>query len=145
MADYRTLDEPLQPDRSILIVGLAGRVYGIDRATGELRWTNVLGEQSLGYVTIAVAYGVVVASPETPGIYCIEYLTGALRWQQRTQASGRATLLVEPEQIVCAKSGYIDAYAPDGRVVWHQPMRGAGQASTSLGYPGNVAQADAGR
>jgi outer membrane protein assembly factor BamB len=141
---YRTTEAPLQPDRSILIVALHGRVHGIDRATGELRWKNDLeGWSSVGHVAIAIGYGVVVAAADTGGIHCLDYVTGESRWQKTTTSSGRASVLIEPDQIVCAKAGYVDAYAPDGKLLWQQPLKGAGTGTASVGYPGNVVQADA--
>jgi outer membrane protein assembly factor BamB len=144
MADYRSTDAPLTPDRSILVVALHGRVHGIDRDTGEIRWLNDLGGwHSTGHVSLAVGYGVVVAAAETGGIHCLEYLTGKTRWQEETQASGRATVLIEPDHIVCVKAGYVDAYTPSGKRIWQQPLRGAGTGTAAVGYPGNVVQADA--
>ena len=126
--DYRTAEPPLQPDRSILVVALHGRVHGVDRATGNIRWVNELGGwASTGHVSLAVAYGVIVAAPESGGIHYLDYLTGNTRWQAGTQATGgRASVVIEPDHIVCVKAGYVDAYAPDGRLLWQQPLDGAG-------------------
>ena len=60
----------------------------------------------------------------------------------RTQSEGRATIVIEPDVIVVAKSGYIDAYGHDGRHFWTQPLTGMGVGATALGFPGNVAQAE---
>src|ERR1700733_12201096 len=141
---YRTSETTLQPDRSVLVIALHGRVHGIDRGSGEIRWTNDLGGWgSTGHVALAVAYGVVVAAAETGGVFCLEYLTGKTRWNEDTQSSGRATVLIESDHIVCAKVGYIDAYTPQGQRLWQQPLRGAGTGTAALGYPDNVVQADA--
>ena len=140
--DYRTAPEPQQPDRSLLIVGLRGHVYALDRATGQMRWHNPLPGGGIREVTLAIGFGVVVASAYGGIIYCLDYLTGQLRWQHDTQHAGRATILLEPDHIVCAKSGSVDCYAPDGRLLWMQPLQGAGFGPTAVGYPGNVMQAD---
>lgn len=140
--DYRTAPEPLQPDRSLLIVGLRGNVYALDRITGEPRWHNALPAGGFEEVTLAVGFGVVVASAHGGAIYCLDYVTGQIRWRQDTQHRGRATILLEPDQIVCAKNGSVDCYAPDGRLLWQQPLAGAGYGRAALGYPGNVMQAD---
>jgi hypothetical protein len=139
--DYRENAAPLERDRSILVVGLNGRLFGLDRASGEPRWFNDL-EGSSGEVTLAIDYGVVIASAAHAALYCIDYLTGVTRWRQFTKDSGRATILLEPDQIVCMKSGYVDCFAPDGRLLWQQPLKGQGLGRGALGYPGNVAQAD---
>jgi hypothetical protein len=140
--DYRTSAETLQPDRSILVVGTRGTLFGLDRMTGAVVWSNGLPGGGFGEVFMAVGYGVVIASAHAGVLYCLDYLTGVERWRQNTTTSGRATILIEPEQIVCAKSGYLDCYAPDGRPLWSQSLDGAGFGRVALGYPGNVAQAD---
>ncbi len=140
--DYRAAPETSAPDRSLLVVGLAGNVYAIDRATGELRWHNELKGGGYGEVAIAVDYGVVIASAGSAMVFCLDYLSGAVRWKHATQSPGRATILIEPDQIVCAKGGYVDCFTPDGNQLWGQPLRGAGAARVALGYPGNVVQAD---
>jgi outer membrane protein assembly factor BamB len=140
--DYRANAAPLEPDRSILVVALNGYVYGLDRVTGEARWQNGLPGGGTEEVFLAIGYGAVVVSALGSKLFCLDYLTGQTRWEQTTQRSGRATVLVEPEQIVCAKGGYVDCFSPDGRLLWQQPLKGAGLGRMALGYPGNVAQAD---
>jgi outer membrane protein assembly factor BamB len=137
---YRTDESQLPPDRSLLIVALNEQLYALDRATGELRWRTAT--ELFGTLSIAIDYGVIVAAGTGGGVACFDYLTGTPRWHQVTQADGRATLIIEPDHIVCAKGGYVDAFAPDGRVLWRQPLQGGGVGAIALGYPRNVAQAD---
>jgi outer membrane protein assembly factor BamB len=139
---FRTQAGALQPDRSVLVVGTHGRICGVDRATGELLWKNELPSGSYGEVFIAVGHGVVIASADGAVIFCLDYLTGHERWRSPTSASGRATIVMEPDQIVCAKGGYIDCFDPEGHHLWSQPLKGFGVGRVSLGLPGNVAQAD---
>jgi outer membrane protein assembly factor BamB len=139
--DYRQNAAPPERDRSILVVGLNGRVFGLDRATGAIRWRVQLpGVRS--EVALAVDYGVVIASSHGGGLHCLDYLTGAVRWSEVTRDTGRATILIEPDQIVCIKDGYIDCFSPDGERLWQQPLKGEGIGRAALGYPGNVVQAD---
>ena len=140
--DYRASAGAPEPDRSILVVGIHGKVLGLDRATGQIRWSNDLRGGGYGEVFLAVGYGVVIASAVGAAIYCLDYLTGETRWSDSTQASGRATIVIEPDQIVCSKGGYVDCYTPDGTRLWQQPLSGQGLGRVALGYPGNVAQAD---
>src|SRR5262249_18318095 len=140
--DYRANAAPLEPDRSILVVALDGHVYGLDRATGEVRWHNNLPGGGTDEIFLAIGYGVVVVSAPPSKLFCLGYLTGQTRGAQMPPPPGRATIVVEPDQIVCAKGGYVDCFSPDGKLLWQQPLRGAGQGVIALGYPGNVAQAD---
>lgn len=75
-------------------------------------------------------------------IYCLDYLTGVERWRHDTYTSGRATIVMEPDHILCAKGGYIQSFTVDGRLLWTQPLKGYGVGRCSLGYPGNVVQSD---
>lgn len=130
-----------EPDRSILVVGLNARVFGIDRMTGALRWEQQLGQYPQE-VAIAVGFGVVVASSSGKALHCLDYLTGAPRWSVETTNTGRATILIEPDHIVCMKAGYVDCFSPAGQLLWQQPLKGKGIGRGALGYPGNVVQAD---
>jgi outer membrane protein assembly factor BamB len=140
--DYRENASPPEPDRSIVVVALDGAVYGLARDTGEVVWSNNLPGGSYKEVFIAIGYGVVVASAVGNKIFCLDYLTGATRWEHETTSSGRASIIIEPDCIVCVKRGYVDCFAPDGSVRWQQGMKGAGMGSAAIGLPGNVAQGD---
>lgn len=129
-------------DRSTLVVGISGRLFGIDRATGDVRWQYAIPGWVKGEVFLAVRYGLVIASAFSGRIVALDYQSGAERWIAETTASGRASIVVESDLIVCAKGGYVDAFDHAGAKRWSQPLRGAGQGRIALGFPGNVAQAD---
>jgi hypothetical protein len=137
--DYREPATRLEPDRSLLVVAILGSVYAIERDTGSFRWQFSLPGGAVP-VAIAIGYGVVIASNDDTLIYCLDYLTGELRREQTMKLRGRATILIEPDHIVCAKTGLIDSFAPDGKRLWTRELLGAGVAT--IGYPGNVVQAD---
>lgn len=142
---YRDNATGPEPDRSILVVGLNECVIGLDRLTGAIRWEHKIGSGSSlirGEVSLSINYGVVVASGYWNEVVCLDYLTGALRWSVATRQTGRATILLEPDQVVCIKDGYVDCYSPTGQHLWQQPLTGRGVGRGALGYPGNVAQAD---
>ena len=139
---YREGEALIEADRSVLVVGVAGKVVGLERYTGQLRWRNDLPGGGMGEVFIAFRYGALIVSAGGDAIFRLDYATGATLWQGRTQSVGRATIVIEPDVIVVAKSGYIDAFGHDGRHFWTQPLSGMGVGATALGFPGNVAQAD---
>lgn len=139
---YRTDAAPPQPDRSILVVALDGRVHGLERESGRIVWQNGLSGGGYGPVFIAVGYGVVIASANGNRVFCLDYLTGEIRWERTTQSAGRATILIEPDCVVCVKRGYVDCFGIDGAVRWQEGLQGAGVGHAALGFPGNVAQAD---
>jgi outer membrane protein assembly factor BamB len=139
-------EAPVLPelDRSVLVVGLNGRVFGLERTSGAVRWVFQLDIGGLGSyeVFLAIRYGVVVASSWGDQIVVLDYQTGALRWAAKTTSPGRATILLETDVVICAKSGYLDCFDHYGQRLWSQPLTGYGGGGTALGFPGNIAQAD---
>jgi outer membrane protein assembly factor BamB len=142
MSEYRDAPKPLPVDRSVLVVGLNGRVFGMSRTSGEILWENGLEGGGYGEVALAIGYGVVIASASGRMVFCLDYLTGKTRWEQTTSAHGRASIVIEPDIIICSKNGYTDAFDPRGTMLWSQPLSGKGTGSIALGFPGNVIQAD---
>jgi outer membrane protein assembly factor BamB len=138
-------DRPPEEDRSILVVTLNGKVFGVDRQTGALRWKQATSQWGggRGEVFLAMAHGLVIASSYEDVIVSLDYATGAIKWSARTQNPGRATILIERDVIICAKAGYLDCFSHGGKKLWTQPLTGFGEGRVALGFPGNVAQADA--
>jgi outer membrane protein assembly factor BamB len=135
-------------DRSILVVALNGFVLGVHRQTGEIRWkqgTDGSGGGARTVVFVAIGYGFVIASGGDNVILALDYMTGEIRWSAETTKPGRATILVERDLIVCAKSGYLDCFDHGGKKLWSQPLTGYGLWGVALGFPDNVAQADSNR
>ena len=139
---YREAEALIETDRSILVVGLAGKVVGVDRATGQLRWVNDLPGGGHGSVFIACRHGALVVSALGKAVYRLDYLTGETLWMAETSERGRATIVIEPDVIVVAKAGYIDGFDHAGQRVWTQTLEGMGIARVALAFPGNIAQSD---
>jgi len=139
---YREGEALVEADRSILVVGISGHVLGLERATGAIRWRNNLKGGGSAEVFLGFRFGVLVVSAAGDAVFRLDYQTGATLWSAETQASGRASIVIEPDLIVVAKGGYLDAFDHDGRKLWGQPLSGMGTGRVALGFPGNVAQAD---
>jgi hypothetical protein len=133
---------PLESDRSILVLGVSGACLGLSRATGEVTWRNILSRGGGGEVSVAFRFGVVAVSAAGHALFRLDYRTGDTLWQAETSGGGRATIVVEPELIVVAKGGYVDAFGHDGSRHWRQPLKGIGEGRMALAFPGNVAQPD---
>jgi outer membrane protein assembly factor BamB len=142
MEPYRESSGPAEADRSILVVGIDGFLFGIDRASGEQRWENELPGGGHGEVFVALRYGVLAVSAGDDLLFRIDYATGKTLWSVRTRGTGRATILVEPDLIVVGKGGYLNAYDHRGKPLWLQELKGRGLGRLALGFPGNVAQSD---
>jgi outer membrane protein assembly factor BamB len=142
MEPYRDSAGPVEVDRSVLVVGIDGRLVGIDRVSGEERWENDLPGGGHGEVYIALRYGVLAVSADDDVLFRIDYGSGETLWKVRTRGTGRASILVEPDVIVIGKGGYINAYDHRGKPLWLQELKGRGLGRLALGFPGNVAQSD---
>ena len=139
---YREGEAPLEVDRSVLVVGIGGHVVGVSRQSGEILWKHGLPEGGHGEVFIAFRYGLLVVSADGARAFRLNYQTGETLWAVKTRASGRATILVEPDLVVVAKGGYVEAFDHDGRALWNQGLEGYGLGRLALAFPGNVAQSD---
>lgn len=128
--------------RDILIVGINGRVIGIDTASGQPRWEDGLKGGGYGEVALAATDRLVFASATGAMLFCFEYATGQLVWKSETTSSGRASVVVQDERVYVAKGGEIDCFTFEGRRVWAQGLPGRGLGSIALGFPGNIVQAD---
>ena len=136
--------DPIDPDRAILVVGINGMVYGLDRVTGATRWSNVLSYGGHGEVFVAWRHDVLVVSADANQVYRLDPLTGDTRWRAPTSGEGRATIVIEPDCIVVGKGSRIDCFDLDGHRLWSRAVSGGGKGHwrAALGFPGNVAQAD---
>lgn len=142
MEPYREQVAGTEADRSVVVVALSGRVLGLERTTGQIRWENTLPGGGYGEVYLAFRYGVLVVSATRDAVYRLDYLTGQTLWAAETSRSGRASILVEPDLIFVGKGGYVDAFDHHGRRYWTQPLEGRGTGGLALALPGNIAQAD---
>ena len=138
-SSYREQDAPAP---AVLVVGIHGNLVGIDRATGAILWKNGLEEGGYGTVYIALSQGRVFASAGGKRVFAVDMRTGATLWSAETSGYGRATMLVELDEIYVAKSGYLDCFDRYGNRRWTQKLEGLGTGPVALGVPGNVAQAD---
>ena len=136
---FREQELPPEADRSVLVVGLNGLVFGLDRDTGIMKWENKLPRGGYGPVYVAMRYGAVVASANGSRLFRLDYRTGEAMWVANTSASGRATILIEQDRIIVAKGGYLDCFDHAGTAMWKQPLSGKGMGRVALGFPSNVA------
>lgn len=131
-------------DRRILVVGLAGAVYGLDARTGEECWRNKLEGGGVGAVEVALGDGVVHANAMGPALHRLDYRTGETRWTATLNGgTTRSTILLEPDRIIVARGGVVECYDLRGNHRWINQLKGAGVAVATLALPGNVRQGDA--
>lgn len=137
-----------ETDESIVVVGMGGRLLGLDRDTGAIRWENGLEGGGHGKVFIAIVAlpkgQHVLAASKGRRLFCVRYDDGETVWATPTRAGGKPTILVEHDRIFVSQGGHVTAFAYDGTELWTQPLRGRGIEVAALGVPGKVVQGDAG-
>jgi len=126
----------------ILLVALGGHVAGLDPDTGRIRWSNELVNGGYGDVDLAMDGEFILASASGNRIFALAYGDGRTLWSAETTGHGRTTIVFEGERIYIAKGGFIDAYSRTGERLWKQDLPGFGTGRATLGFPGNLRQAD---
>jgi outer membrane protein assembly factor BamB len=69
----------------LIFVGLNGYALALDRDSGEIVWSN--NQMKSGYVTLLLDGDRLIAS-SNGYIYCLEPLTGAIRWHNPLKGFG---------------------------------------------------------
>lgn len=136
--------EDANGDQSILVVGVHGSVLGLDRETGKEIWRSTL-PSGYGTVDMAIHGTAVLVAAEDNTVVCLSYATGETLWTATTEGWGRATILVHAGRIYVGRSGVVECFSIEGQKLWSQGPPDLEGGVVSLGFPGNVRQADSRR
>ncbi len=124
------------------MAAFGGKVFGVDRATGAVRWGAVIEDYG-GEVELAIESGVVVACTRKKLTF-LRYATGEVLRQVELLGDypRRPTMLLDQGQILVGRNGELACYSLAGDPVWQQPFQRQGLGSMAIGLPGQVRQAD---
>lgn len=139
MSGYR---EEGSEDRSILVVAFNRRIFGLDPKDGSVAWEHAL--EGLGEVEVLMAEQRVFAITYSH-LHAFHYYPsgtpiGSVALPGRYK--GRPSAVIERGRLYVGASGEVACFDLDGRALWVQPFAGKGLARVTLGFPGNVRQAD---
>lgn len=139
-------------ERAIIVMAARGRVFGVDRRTGDVQWEVVLSEELDNYsakyaVELLITDDRVYAATWMSSmLVCIAYPSGEElgRVGVPLGGSGRPMLLADGDQIFMARDGSLAAMNRDGGLEWVQRFdeKKVGATPAALGVPGAVRQAD---
>ncbi len=138
---YRT---DASEDRSLLVTAFRGRVFALDRVTGQIRWKVEPPDFDVGPLEIVFGQGVVLAVSGRHLTF-VDYASGrVLKRIDRKErgAGGRPIVIVDGEQLFIGSSGSVACYSLNGDFLWEQYFTGEGFGEPAIGLPGNVRQAD---
>lgn len=129
------------PPNQVLVIGNGGNVLGLDPMTGNTRWE--VTTKGAGAVELAIEGGVVIAANDV-NVSFIDYSTGHVHAivPLSTDKMGRPTMVVAGGHLFIGRPGEICCMTLRGQPVWKKDLLGRGLRSISLGFPGNIRQAD---
>ncbi len=123
----------------IVVVSLSKRLVAMNAHTGQRVWEHEAPVGSGG--RLFVEQGLVIYAGGG-SLVCLDYLTGALRWQAKL-GSVEGRILVFAGCIICLIMG--EAWCLNvqtGQQIWHDPFKGYGSLSGAIAAPGVSAQVD---
>ena len=129
------------PDRSVLVVSFASKVFGLDRWTGAPRWEVDLA--GYGEADLHIVAEVVIAVTSSHVVF-LDYRSGGVHAKVSLGVNyeRRPTSIVDEGHLYVGANGELVCFTLQGQRVWHQPFTGKGMGSMALALPGNVRQAD---
>ena len=129
------------PATPLLVIGNGGNVLGLDPQTGQTRWE--VNPKGAGAVELAIEGGVVIAANDV-NVAFIDYSSGYVHAIVPLSGDkmGRPTMVVANGHLYIGRPGEICCMSLRGQVVWKKELLGRGLRSVSLGFPGNIRQAD---
>jgi hypothetical protein len=124
----------------IVVAVMWQKLVGIVRQTGAHAWVYDSG----GQIRRLHVENDRIYAGGTDRVVCLHYPSGSLLWSVTSPIS-TDTFLADGDELFVAGGGEIAAFAKsDGRLLWHDRLKGWGQFRVAFGTPGNVAQMDDG-
>jgi outer membrane protein assembly factor BamB len=120
----------------IVVVALNESVIGVDAFTGAHVWERQIKNQALAPRLATWGDCVFVL---TKGVQCFRIATGEPIWQGPPDY-GDTLLVAHGVVLVGTVDGKVTAYAAaDGRLLWHDGLKGKGSAQTAFAMEGGPA------
>jgi len=114
-------------DGDNVYVGVGGRVYCVDKTTGNRKWQFPLIEPIAGQFTSTplIAEGLVIASASDKNIYALDPVKGERKWSYESPTGIMGTPVLAGKFIVFNVEGnqLMAINAADGKPVWQSPER----------------------
>lgn len=127
----------------LVVLSLTRRLVAMNAHTGQRVWEYETGGSFDG--RLFVDQGLVLYTVGR-GVLCLDYLTGALRWQATLPGGVGMTdarMIVFAGCVIALGLGEAACLnAQTGALLWHDPFKGYGAGSGALAAPGVAAQVD---
>ncbi len=135
----------IAPNRSILVCAFANTIHGVERTSGQIRWTaQPFGDSEQGTeVELAVSEHIVIAVTKA-NIAFLDYTSGqslvAMGLPEGVES--RPTMVIDGPHVYVARACWVACYTLRGQLLWNTKIKSDDLSSMALGVPGNVRQAD---
>ena len=136
--DYRQLPGSTAP----LIAAFNGRIFGLEREDGSVRWDNRLSTTGFP-VHFDIAHGRIYAGVHNE-LFCVDLDGGELFWKVKLRFVGVTRVMVDGERIYVASSGELECVGITGEPLWANGFEGKGYGVIALGLPDRLGRADEG-
>jgi outer membrane protein assembly factor BamB len=131
--DYRSVSPS-----PVLVVGFAGRLFGIARDTGEPKWERDLDN---GNVSIIVTEDRVYAGSGSK-VIAVGYPGGETLWWRLTRVTAIDSLLLDEGRLLVGGHGAVECLSIEGKPLWHNGFAGKGFGMVAMGTPRGTASGD---
>lgn len=118
-ADFRGIyARPTVADTVVLVCTTSGRLYALDRETGDTVWTHQ--RNGSGSTTPAIAHGqVYLSSGNGTRTTCLDLASGEVQWRLETGVFHGQPVAVADGVYFGTPNEGLFAVAPDGTIKWH--------------------------
>lgn len=128
----------------LVCVAFGGKLFGIERDTGAIRWSVDFSEWNAPIVELTLTAERALACSSHYLLIANRRTGEVIRKVHRKDEAvgGRPVVLHDRDRLLIGAQGAVACYSTDGDLLWQQPFKGQGFGEMALGLPGNVRQAD---
>src|SRR5262245_43390866 len=92
----------------VVVTAFSGRIFGLDRGTGQVVWEHEL-DTSSNPISLLITEDAIYAAT-FHNLACLQYPSGEQAWSVPTRTRGRATLLLEGDRLLVGKMGEVECF-----------------------------------
>jgi outer membrane protein assembly factor BamB len=120
-----------------LVVAFNGRIFGIERHDGSIRWEHQLQSAAFPVVRFTIYEGRIYVGNHDR-LWCIDYETGETHWNTRLRFTSVTGVLCDGHRVFVASSGELECVSLSGELLWENGFDGKGYGELALGIPEEV-------
>lgn len=124
----------------LVVLTFMKRLVAVNAHTGQRVWECPTDLTLSGRLVVDQGLVVYVA---TQAIYCVDYLTGGVRWKVPNPLGVESNVILYAGCVLLTNRGEaVSLNAQNGAQLWHDAFPGYGATGSSMAAPGVSAQVD---